>query len=335
MKISNIIKFLVSLLLASVLFYFVFKDVSLDDFISRLENVSFGWVLLSMGLSIVSHVLRSYRWNLTLAPLGHYLSTARTFLALMVGYLANLAFPRLGEVTRCAMLKKSDNVSMTVGFGSVITERLLDFVILLSLISLDFIVEFDKIFYFFLGEIGWDSYQNKTLFIVVGITVMLMTGLFGIWLVRWFLHHEFDNEFVNKVKTKISTLLEGLFSIRKMENVIGYVFSTVGIWVLYFLMSYVIFFSMDETSHLGFGAGLSILAAAGVSMAMPVQGGVGAYHALVSGVLIVYGVEPTTALFFATLLHTSQIIMIMVLGSGSLVASMFIPKGKTAHEVIT
>lgn len=329
MKISNVIKFIASLLIASVLFYVVFRDVSLEDFIGKLDGVSFSWIFLSIGLSILSHLLRSYRWNLTLEPLGYRLTTFRTFLSLMVGYLANLAFPRLGEVTRCGMLKKNDKVPMSVGIGSVITERLLDFIILLSLIALDFIIEFEMIFDFFLDSIGWDQYQNKTV-IFSSVGVVLLIGIVGsVWLIRLFLSHDFKNETLIKLKLKFSTLVDGLLSILKMKNVVGYVLSTVGIWMLYFLMSYVMFFSMGETSHLGLGAGLSILAAAGVSMAMPVQGGIGAYHAIVSGVLVIYGVDPTTALFFATLLHTSQMIMMLILGSASFVGSMFIPKVKT------
>lgn len=330
MKGSNILKFVASLLIASFLFYIVFRDVSFDDFVGRLDDVAFSWIFISMGLSILSHLLRAYRWNLTLEPLGYQeLTTFRTFLSVMVGYLANLAFPRLGEVTRCGMLKKNDQVPMSVGIGSVITERLLDFIILLSLIALDFIVEFDMIFDFFLDKIGWDQYENKTVMFTSVALVLVISGIVGIWLVKLFLSHDFKNKTLINLKTKLSTLIEGLLSIRKMENVTGYVLSTIGIWIFYFLMSYVIFFSIGETSHLGFGAGLSILAGAGVSMAMPVQGGIGAYHAIVSGVLVVYGVDPTTALFFATLLHTSQIVMILVLGTASVVGSMFIPKAKT------
>lgn len=326
MKASNILKFVGSLLVASFLFYIVFRDVSFDDFVGKLDNVGFKWIFISMALSILSHLLRAYRWNLTLEPLGYQLTTFRTFLSLMVGYLANLAFPRLGEVTRCGMLKKSDNVPMSVGIGSVITERLLDFIVLLSLIALDFIIEFEMIYDFFLESIGWNQYENKKIIfssLAVFLVVCLITG---VWLVKRFLAYDFKSKTLIKVKTKISTLIDGLLSIRKMENVLGYVFSTIGIWVFYFLMSYVIFFSIEETDHLGIGAGLSILAGAGVSMAMPVQGGIGAYHAIVSGVLVVYGIDPTTALFFATLLHTSQIIMILISGSASFVGAMFISK---------
>jgi len=113
-------------------------------------------------------------------------------------------------------------------------------------------------------------------------------------------------------------------SIRDVKNMPLFVFCSIGIWVCYFFMSYVIFFSIPETSTLGIGAGLSILAAAGVAMATPVQGGVGAYHFLVSEVLIIYGIQSGSAIFFATLLHTSQLIFMILFGGLSILIASFI-----------
>jgi hypothetical protein len=129
-------------------------------------------------------------------------------------------------------------------------------------------------------------------------------------------------------------MVNGLSSVKKVENKTGFVLSTIGIWISYFLMSYVVFFALGETSSLGLGAGLSILAAAGVAMAIPVQGGIGTYHTLISGVLILYGVESTTSLFFATLLHTSQLIMIITVGGISVLITAIIAKQRNEGSAI-
>ncbi|MCV9387904.1 lysylphosphatidylglycerol synthase transmembrane domain-containing protein [Reichenbachiella ulvae] len=328
MKVSTVIKFSISLILAGVIFYFVFRSVSFEDFSDKLSLVNYWWVLLSMAISIISHWLRAYRWNLMLEPLGHQLSTGRTFLALMSGYLANLAFPRLGEVTRCGVLKKNDAVPMSVGIGSVITERALDFLILLSLIVLDLIVEMDKILDYFMTSVRWDDWadQRWVIFAIGGL--LIVSGIVGILILRYILSKEFKHPTVNKIKLKLAEIVSGLLSIKNVKSPVGYIISTILIWVLYFLMSYVIFFSMEETSILTLGAGLSILAAAGVSMALPVQGGIGAYHAFVSGVLVIYGVGATTGLFLATLLHTSQVILVVLVGGASLLISLFVSKKK-------
>lgn len=333
MKISSILKYSFSLLLAGVLFYFAFRNVSIDDFMEKVSEVNYWWVVLSVVLSLLSHWLRAYRWNLMLRPLGYErLSDGRTFLAVMSGYLANLAFPRLGEVTRCGVMKKNDQIPMSISFGTVITERAIDFLILLSLILLDFIIEFDLVYDFFISSVGWDTGADHTwTIVIVGITLVALV-IAGILILKRILEHEFENAFLQKIHRVLTDIVNGLLSIRKVQNISGFVISTVGIWVFYYLMSYVIFFSISETSALGFGAGLSILAAAGVAMAMPVQGGIGAYHTLVSGVLIIYGIEATSGLFFATLLHTSQLVSILVFGGLSVLGTLIIARKRKTEE---
>lgn len=327
MKISSIIKYSLSLVLAVGLFYFAFRNASMEEFMEKISDVRYSWVLLSIFISIVSHWLRAYRWNLVLKPLGYEkLSDFRTFLAVMTGYLANLAFPRIGEVTRCGIMKKNEKIPMSISFGTVITERALDFLILLSLIVLDFIIEFDMVYYYFAGKVGWDTNADHTVQIAIFFAVLAVLAIVGILILKRILEHEFENQFLQKAHRVLTDIVNGLLSIRKIQNIPGFVLSTIGIWVFYFFMSYLIFFAIDETSHLGFGAGLSILAAAGVAMAMPVQGGIGAYHALVSGVLVIYGVEATSSLFFATLLHTSQLVTILVVGGLSVFGTVFISR---------
>ncbi|MEO9805596.1 MAG: lysylphosphatidylglycerol synthase transmembrane domain-containing protein [Reichenbachiella sp.] len=335
MKISSIIKYSLSLVLAGVLFYFAFRKVSLEEFVQKIAEVNYSWVLLSIVLSIMSHWLRSYRWNLVLRPLGYEkLSDGRTFLAVMTGYLANLAFPRLGEVTRCGVMKRNDKIPMSISFGTVITERVLDFLILLSLILMDFIIEFDMVYDFFISAIGWDVNVDHTTNITIIITILVIFAVAGILILKRILEHEFENPLLQKAHRVLTDIVNGLLSIRKVQNISGFVLSTIGIWVFYYLMSYVIFFSISETSGLGFGAGLSILAAAGVAMAMPVQGGIGAYHTLVSGVLIIYGVEATSSLFFATLLHTSQLVTIVVVGGLSVLGTVFISRRRKTEMAL-
>lgn len=316
-----------SLLLAGALFYFAFKDVEFEDMVKKVSEVNYWWIILSITLSLLSHWLRAYRWNLMLKPLGYdKLSNSRTYLAVMTGYLANLAFPRLGEVTRCGVMKRNEKIPMSISFGTVITERVLDFLILLTLIVLDFFVEFELVYDFFISSVGWDTQVDHTVNVIIIISSLIVLGVIGVMILKRILEHEFENALLQKAHRILTDIVNGLMSIRKVENISGFVLSTIGIWVFYYLMSYVIFFSIAETSVLGFGAGLSILAAAGVAMAMPVQGGIGAYHTLVSGVLIIYGIEATSGLFFATLLHTSQLMSILFFGGLSALGTVFIAR---------
>ena len=332
MHIKSILKYLIPLALAIVLLFYAFKNVDYSEFIAKASEVNYGWVIASIAISLISHWLRAYRWNILLSPFGYELKSGRTFLAVMTGYLANLAFPRIGEVTRCGVLKKNDGVPMSLSFGTVITERIIDFFILLFLIFLDFILEFDKVFGFFSETLGFEQlFQNK-IFIVLGIVVLIVLGLGGFFLVRQFISMESENAFFNKIRTFLREMMNGLFSLRKIKNIYGFVFSTLGIWVLYYLMSYIIVFSMGETSNLGILAGLSILVAGGIAMAIPVQGGIGTYHAFITGILILYGIEQSTGLFFATLLHASQVFSILFFGGLCVIISVFVSKNKSSNS---
>ena len=337
MKIISILKYIISLFFAAALFYFAFRQVSLSEFLSKVDDVNYWWVMLSIVLSLLSHWLRAYRWNLMLKPLGYNnLNDGRTYLAVMTGYLANLAFPRLGEVTRCGVMKKNEKIPISISFGTVITERTIDFLILLALIFLDFFIEFDRVYDFFISSIGWDTNADHTANIIVILSIILLLGVIGILILKRILEHEFENAWLQKAHRMLSDLVGGLLSIRKVQNITGFFLSTIGIWVFYYLMSYVIFFSIPETSDLSIGAGLSILAAAGVAMAMPVQGGIGAYHTLVSGVLVIYGIEATSGLFFATLLHTSQFICVLFFGGLSAIGTVFLSRlRKTENDADT
>jgi hypothetical protein len=135
-----------------------------------------------------------------------------------------------------------------------------------------------------------------------------------------------------RIKPLMYDLINGLNSIRKVQKKTAFFISTLLIWVLYYLMSYIIVFSFPETSGLDFFAGLSILMAGGLGMAAPVQGGIGTYHAFVGGVLILYGISKEDGLMFATLLHTSQFISLVIFGGISFIISLFLHKNPNGNE---
>lgn len=330
MKIKSILQYSVSLIFALVLLFYAFKNIDLEDFFKRIPEIKYSWVVLSIFLSLVSHWLRAYRWNILLSPFQSGLTTGRTFLAVMTGYLANLAFPRLGEVTKCGVLKKNEGISMSVSFGTVITERLIDFIILLSIILFDLIVEFDRVFVFVSDTLGFNRMIDNG-YLTAGIFLgFILTIIMGYFVMSYFVTKDSENVFIQKIQNFIKDLMDGLFSLRKIKNINGFIWSTLGIWVLYYLMSYVIIFAVKETASLGIMAGFTILSAGGLAMAAPVQGGIGTYHTFVSAILVLYGIENQAGLFFATLLHTSQIFSITVFGGLSVLITAFISKRK--HE---
>jgi uncharacterized protein (TIRG00374 family) len=277
-------------------------------------------------LAVSSHYLRAYRWNLLIEPLGYQnLKTSRTFLAVMVGYFANLFIPRMGEITRCGILKKTDDVAITSSFGTVIAERLLDMLILIFLIFFGFLVQYNKLANFmqthFMG-----NQKNIMHYATIGLIVLVVLSFIVITIFIVFREQLRRNPLILKIRGILRELAEGLVSIRSIKNKWGFWLSTLLIWLFYYLMAYIVFFAIPETSNLSPLAGLSVLIMGGLGMSAPVQGGFGTYHIFVSSILALYGIAPEDGKFFAFLLHTSQFLTVLLVGAISFVISLLLTK---------
>lgn len=325
--IKSFLKYSLSLVAAVALFWYLYKDKDFSVMFARFQLVDMSWIYLSIALSFLSHFIRAYRWNLLLEPLGYDLKVGRTFLAVMVGYLVNFIVPRAGEVSRCGILNRTDNVSISKGFGSVVTERIIDVLCLLVVVLITLSLEFDRLSEFFLNLLsqkteGVDA--NYTVwFIIAGLIIVAIIAFILIkrnqeWLMK--------NAFISKVAHFLRQLVEGILSIRKLRKRWQFWASTAFMWVLYFFMTYVVIFSIDETSGLTLTAGFTMLVLGGLGMATPVQGGIGAFHYLMSAGLLLYGVPEDDGIFFAFLLHTTNSVAIMILGLITFFISMVIPK---------
>ena len=329
-RIKAILQYGISLLIAAALLYFVFKNVDWQTFLEKLSQVNYNWVWLSITLSLIAFVVRAYRWNILIQPLRFKLQTRRTLLAVMVGYLVNLALPRAGELSRCAILKRNDDVPLASSFGTVVTERIFDLIMLILLLGLAFLLEFDKLLIFFSNVLAYSTVSSSTLVIlgVIGILAILVSFLLYKKIDQYLMRHSI----YIKIRELLRDVVAGLLSFRKIENKVGFIISTVVIWVLYFYMSFVVIYALPETSGLTHLAGLAMLVGAGIALSIPVQGGFGTYHVIVSSLLLLYGIEETTGVFFATLLHTSQIATIAVFGAISMLITIFVKKRNATQE---
>lgn len=321
-KATSVFKYTFSLGLALALLYLAFRNVDFSEFIEKSKQVNYTWVIVSILLSLVAYYARAYRWNILLKPLGYpNLNVHKTNLAVLVGYLANLAFPRLGEVTRCGMMKRSDDVPVSTSLGTVITERIIDLFTLIALILLALVLEYDRLIEF-LTHIFSGLQDVEGLMWKAGMIIVIGGAL--VFILGYVLYVK--NE---KVRSFINDLIRGILSLKDVKNRWGFVLSTIVLWVTYYFMSYIIVFSIPETAHLSWVAGIMLLVTGGIALAVPVQGGIGTYHAFISAMLVLYSVEKTTGVFLATLLHTSQIVAIAIFGGIALLVSVFIKKN---HE---
>ncbi|MEO9482324.1 MAG: lysylphosphatidylglycerol synthase transmembrane domain-containing protein [Ekhidna sp.] len=326
-RLLNFLKVSISIGLAALLLYLVFRNVEWVEFWERAQSVDYTWVIVSIFLSIVAYVARAYRWNILLEPLGYNLKTSRTTLAVLIGYLANLALPRLGEITRCGVLNRNDKVAIPAALGSVVTERVIDALTLLILILISLIVESERLFTFLER-----AYKDLNIPVYV-IWVVLIVGVLGFVGLIVFIRRQ------DRLKGKFAELAKGFvagfLSLKNIRRPFGFIISTVILWVVYFLMSYIIVFSLPETTHLGLGAGFMLLITGGIAISLPVQSGFGTYHGMIAGMLVLYSIEETTGIFLATLLHTSQIIAVAIFGSIALIISFLIKRSLSKSDKLT
>ena len=236
-----------------------------------------------------------------------------------MGYLANLAFPRLGEVVRCAVLKKTNQIPVSLSIGTVVTERIIDSLVLLFFLIIALLLEFDLIVTYF--ENIFSTYHIPLDGILYAALTLLM--IFSILVLVILRTH---TPLSQRTKKMASEVLKGILTIKSIQSKSLFLITTTVMWLTYFLMSYMIFFALEETSSLSLTAGFMLLVSGGIALALPVQGGIGTYHAMIAMMLGLYGIENTTGLFLATLLHSSQILSVVIFGGISLVITLGIEK---------
>ncbi len=323
-SILNTVKYLIFFGIGFGLLWYTFRNQSIEEIYFKISHAKLGWVMASLVISSLALISRSLRWNLLIEPLGYRAKLSSSFYSLMVGYFANLAIPRIGEISRCGALSKAENIPFNKLIGTVIIERFSDLLMLIVSIFVLALAEYELLGGFLTDKIinpilsGVKS--SAVLILVAGIVFLILAVL--IW--RWV-----KSPSSGKLKQRISTILfdvlEGLRSVFRMKNGYAFLGHTLFIWVMYFLMMYVSFFAMDATTGLGLKAGLFVMVVGGIGMSAPVQGGIGTYHLLVSQGLMVYHVSAEDGIAFATLVHTWQLILLIVLGTWSLIA-LFLKK---------
>ena len=247
-----------------------------------------GGLHLQFLLGILSHYVRAMRWKMLIETMGYKPGNSNMFFAVMIGYFANLALPRLGEVSRCTILTKYENVPFQKSFGTVITERVLDMMVFIFLFFLNLALQAERLSGYIDEKIYKPlqaklhlSYNLSGAFSIIMISFIVVFGI--IFLV--FRKKITANKFYIKIKNMALGFVEGMKSLVKVRNLWLFLFYTFSIWALYLLMAYVVFFSIPASSGLGLDAGLAVLVFGSIGI-MVVQGGIGIYPAIVAETLV-------------------------------------------------
>jgi glycosyltransferase 2 family protein len=313
------IKFIAFLAVGVVLLLLAFSNVNFSRLASDLKEADYSWLLLSVLFGFIAYVSRARRWVLLINPLGYHPSLKNAFHALMTGYLANLALPRIGEITRCVALGKKEKIPVDQLIGTVVVERTIDFLSLMTIMIFLIITSGDQIG-MFLKESILVPIQQK-IFSIFGSTWILWAVLFAIMITALFLVVRYKNRlrkirFFAKMFDLARGIINGLKTITNLKRKWEFILLTIFIWINYALMTWVVVFSIESTSHLTFGDSIFLLVIGGLAMSAPVQSGLGAFHYIISrGLLIVKGIPLEDGLVYALLTHESQLIFVAIVGT--------------------
>jgi uncharacterized membrane protein YbhN (UPF0104 family) len=324
-RVGAILKLLLFFGLAAFLFGLAFQKTDPAKLWNDLSTAKMEYVALSALCGYLAFVSRGLRWNILLEPLGYAPKKWNAIHAVTIGYLANLAVPRAGEVARCTSLYQSEKIPVPTLIGTVILERLIDLIMMALLFVLTLALQFDTLTTF-LGNAQGGSFQLPGWVwpAVIALIGILIWGL--LQLKRWehlgpvgrLLH------FLRQIKSGLKTI----FQIRAKA---AFVFHTVFIWLMYYLMIYVVFFSFPFTEQLDPTVGLFLMIVGGLGILVPVPGGIGAYHYLVVLAMGLLAIPANDAMSFATLVHSTQTLMTIFTGVLAVIF-LYFERRKTASR---
>jgi uncharacterized protein (TIRG00374 family) len=312
------LKFLGFLAVGILLLWLSFRNVDFQRVARNLKEANYYWLIPSVLFGLSAFLLRARRWQLLIHPLNTYPTFWHTFHAMMIGYMANLALPRIGEITRCVVLGKKENISVDKLVGTVIIERTID---LLSVLAFLIVIVFasGSIINEFLKESIFIPFRERILSVTsiswIFWTLLVLSGIIALYLMIRYRKNLRKIKFFSKMFDIVRGVISGLKTITNLERKWEFIFITILIWISYAFMTWVVVFCLESTSGVSFWDSLTILVVGGLGMAVPVQAGFGAFHYAVSRVLIVMaGVSLEDGLTYAVISHESQIILEIIIG---------------------
>jgi uncharacterized protein (TIRG00374 family) len=303
-------KTLIPLLFGLVVLVLIIKNVEIDGILSSLRHdVDYRIILLSLPFGLLGNIFRALRWDLLIRPLGYKLRKSNLIYAILGNYGVNLAIPRLGEIWRCTMINRYEKIPFTKLIGTMITDRIFDPIMVIFIVIIAFVmnVPFFEIFFHQHPDVYSKLYGIFT-------SPGFYTGIVITALAIWFVFIKYRNSnVIGKIMQFIVDIWEGIRSVSRMERKWLFALYTLLIWTSYFLYFYICFYAFSFTRELGINCGFIAFGMSSMAMAVPVQGGMGAWHAMVIAVMMGFGVTLINATTFAFCVHTIQAIIFTAL----------------------
>jgi hypothetical protein len=299
---KKVLKITIPIILAVFFGWYTFSKLPINEILPYFRTAHYGWIALGMLCGLLSHLSRAYRWKYQLEPLNYSVKFPNSIMAVFITYLANYGIPRSGEVLRAAVLTNYEGVPFEKAFGTIVAERVADFIILLLIVAITLVLQFD-----FIYAILEKSFQPKKL-LIFGL---LLIVFFGILIVYF---KKSKSKIAIKIKTFLKGLLEGIMSIFKMKHKWAFIFHTLFIWIMYLLMFYVTTLAVDDLNNISIGA-LLIAFIAGSFTIAATNGGIFVYPLAIAAAFSVFDIPENPSVAFGWIMWSSQTLMIIILGS--------------------
>ena len=313
------VRIIIFLAIALLLLWVSFRGINFNNLWQILKKAHYGWLLPATCMTLISFFIRARRWTLLSEPLGYKPKLMNAYHAIATGYLVNLIFPRLGEVTKCATLSEREKIPFDKLVGTMLVERTVDILTVLVIFGLTLIAG-STLTGSFLSDNVVAPVENRLssssgTVIIVSVLIIGMSALAIMLFVR--LREKLsERKFFKKIYTFFDGIADGLKSIARLKRKWEFILYTVLLWVAYLFMTYFPLLCLDSTSELGLRGGLFVLVIGSFGMAAPVQNGMGAFHWIVSrGLLVAFGIPLEEGLASATLLHESQMVIVTIFGA--------------------
>ena len=311
-SLKKVLKYLLSMSLAVVLLWFSFREVEWADFADELASCRWGYIVLSMAAGAFAFWLRGVRWRQLLLPIDSSISRMTTFNGINIGNISNFVFPRIGEFVRCGVITRRSSATYDKVLGTVVLERGWELLVMLLMLCLVVVGGFDRFGGFFVEQI-WNPMAARFDSGVWWILAMFCVAGFGAVYALW--RFRSSNGFFGKVWGVFRGILQGFSSCLRMERKWLFFAYTAFIWMVYWFMAACTVWAAPFLDHLNVMDALFLSLVGGIGFAVPVPGGIGAFHFVISLALMgVYGVPMETGIIYATLSHTSQAITQVIFG---------------------
>lgn len=287
------------------------------------------WLIFPvMGSLLLSHYSRALRWKILIEPLGYTPRTSNTYLAVLIGYMANLAFPRLGEVLKCTVLARYEKVPADKLVGTIVAERAFDVLCLVVVIALATLTQIDIIGGYVGKQVDVIIASKAGLFTPGKIAIMIV-ALIAVIIATIFVFKKFSHiGFIQKIKKILAGIWGGVTSIRYLKKKGWFIFHSIFIWTMYLVSVWLGFYALQETSVYGLKEALSVLSTGSLAMIVPTPGGLGVYHIFVQQTLELYGLNAGIGLAFGLLMWTVQFFQMLISGFVALALLPYFNKKK-------